>query len=1245
VRVLAIRGENLASLSGRFAVELADPPLAQAGIFAITGPTGAGKSTILDALCLALFDRTPRLHGRSGVQVGRAGDEHERIGENDARAILRRGAGQGHAEVDFQGKDGRRYRARWSVQRARRKADGALQKAAVELRELESEKSIGGTKTETLAAIEERLGLTFEQFRRSVLLAQGDFAAFLRAPGPERGSLLERMTGTEIYGEISKAAFAAAKREEEALAALERESGALPVFTPEEVAAAEAEAARLSEAHRAAEARLAAALAALRWHEGAAALDGALAEAAAETARAGLAWEAATPLRAELSLVKAALAHRPAVEGADRAAAEAAQALARGALLEAEAASARAAEAQAAQAEAAALEALRLARAALEAETPAIRAALALDARVADAAPVAEAAAEAAAVARRAAQDAARAVSVLEATLAAEEERRVAARAFLDANAALAPLCDDWSRWQQELLRYEDAARAAASVEARRGPAEAALAAAVKAHGAAVAAATAGEAALQEREEARRVAREAVAAVPLADLREERAALEERRARCEALLQALGDAGAAEREAAAEAARAAQATEGAAQALTEAAAAARERTAAEAARDEAESALEGVKAARSLDEQRAALVDGKECPLCGALEHPWGHGQTAFAALEKDLAARLKAHKKAVAEAERRATLAEARRQEHLRAAEDAGARRGAHAAKVAAAVARWEGARRSLQGLEIAPSPLERDAARTPEALLLAAKARQETIREVEARAEALARALEAADRATEAARKKRDAAAQSALAAERSRDQAARALEDLKAEAARALAARDASASALTPAFAGRLGWRARLDLEGERFRAACEREVAALRAQREALERAAAAIEAGRARLLEARPRATERATEALAREADAVRAAGALAGLRAERRALLGGRAAAFVDAEHAARVAAAEAAHATALAAHGRALAAAQGAAAGLLEAQGIAEARRAALVAARAALDAALAGAGVDEATLRARLARGPSWIAAQEATLRLLDEGRTRAAAVSEERRLAREKHEALGKPALSPAEAAPERDLARAALEEEQRALGAVRARIAGDQEARARKAAFLPRIDAQRERLRVRRSLSDMIGSESGQRFRTFAQSLTLEGLTAHANAHLRDLAPRYALERVPATDLELQVVDRHMGDEIRSVNSLSGGEAFLVSLALALGLSSLASRRTRVECLFVDEGFGTLDPDTLDAAMAALDALQASGRTIGLISHVPGLAERIGVQVRVAPRGGGRSEVRVTGGRGS
>ena len=159
-----------------------------------------------------------------------------------------------------------------------------------------------------------------------------------------------------------------------------------------------------------------------------------------------------------------------------------------------------------------------------------------------------------------------------------------------------------------------------------------------------------------------------------------------------------------------------------------------------------------------------------------------------------------------------------------------------------------------------------------------------------------------------------------------------------------------------------------------------------------------------------------------------------------------------------------------------------------------------------------------------------------------------------------------------------------------------------------------------------------------LNELAGSADGAKFRRIAQGYTLDVLLSYANVQLRDLSRRYRLERVPET-LALQVIDRDMCDEIRTVHSLSGGESFLVSLALALGLSSLSSNRMKVESLFIDEGFGSLDADTLRIAMDALESLRTQGRKIGVISHVQEMTERIPVQIRVSRAGNGRSFLEV------
>ena len=157
--------------------------------------------------------------------------------------------------------------------------------------------------------------------------------------------------------------------------------------------------------------------------------------------------------------------------------------------------------------------------------------------------------------------------------------------------------------------------------------------------------------------------------------------------------------------------------------------------------------------------------------------------------------------------------------------------------------------------------------------------------------------------------------------------------------------------------------------------------------------------------------------------------------------------------------------------------------------------------------------------------------------------------------------------------------------------------------------------------------------------MIGSADGKKFSRFAQGLTLARLTDLANRHLQKLTDRYEILKSKAKDLELLIIDKYQADAIRPMTTLSGGESFLVSLALALGLSDLASRKVQINSLFIDEGFGTLDADTLDVAISALENLQSKGKTIGVISHVEALKERIGVQIQVSKQQGGHSKIKI------
>ena len=316
MRILAIRGENLASLAEMFEVDFDVEPIRSSGIFAITGPTGAGKTTLLDALCLALFDRLPRMDtAERGASIGRVdGDSGQQAKYDDVRGILRHGAGGGYAEIDFIGQDGRRYRSRWEVNRARRRVNGRLQDQKITLADLQSGAIIGDKKTDTLQQIEKRIGLSFDQFRRSVLLAQGDFDTFIKAGSKDRAELLERITGTEIYSQISQAAFARAKEEREALRALEAQLGEHQTLTAEERAAAEARVHNTRAEVERIEADMAALGKAQNWYEVKSRLDMRVAEGEAALTQAMAADQAAEADRSILTKALKAFSLRAELE-------------------------------------------------------------------------------------------------------------------------------------------------------------------------------------------------------------------------------------------------------------------------------------------------------------------------------------------------------------------------------------------------------------------------------------------------------------------------------------------------------------------------------------------------------------------------------------------------------------------------------------------------------------------------------------------------------------------------------------------------------------------------------------------------------------------------------------------------------------------------------------------------------------------------------------------------------------------
>jgi exonuclease SbcC len=278
--------------------------------------------------------------------------------------------------------------------------------------------------------------------------------------------------------------------------------------------------------------------------------------------------------------------------------------------------------------------------------------------------------------------------------------------------------------------------------------------------------------------------------------------------------------------------------------------------------------------------------------------------------------------------------------------------------------------------------------------------------------------------------------------------------------------------------------------------------------------------------------------------------------------------------------------------------------------------------------------------AALDLDALREALGRGPDWIGEQKRILETIETAVRHAEAILAERRMRCMQHEEH-RPTEEEADAIAIR---LRALEGEKAQASHVSAAlqldVKRDEERKSRHAQAAQALADQEARTRLWAQMNELIGSADGKKFRNYAQQFTLDILLAHANRHLANLSRRYRVERLGAT-LGLMVIDQDMGDEARSVHSLSGGESFLVSLALALALASLSSDRISVESLFIDEGFGSLDSDTLLVAMEALDQLQAQGRKVGVISHVQEMTERIGTQIQIRRTAGGYSRIIVPG----
>jgi exonuclease SbcC len=1142
MKILSLRLKNLNSLKGEWFIDFRKAPFTDNCLFAITGPTGAGKSTLLDAICLALYHETPRLKSIS-------------TSSND---IMTRHTVDCLAEVAFEVK-GSLYRAFWSQRRARDKVDGALQAPKVELAK-EDGTILSSQSNDKLRRIAEITGLDFPRFTKSMLLAQGGFAAFLNASANDRAELLEELTGTEIYGEISKKVFDRTREAKQQLDQLKARADGVELLTAEARDTMQSDVERWNQDLLDVLTAQQTTVAQRQWQQNLAQSAQEVQTTEAACLAATNALDTAAPELQRLMDSEPAQALKPLHHSWQ-------QALA------------------ALQSSESTLEQLRQNH---QRETTAHYQQHHL----------------AQALASQMAQN-------LQDQITLTEQERQHLADFCTAHPQHAALGERLGGWRQQFeqrqkLQHSLAAQQVALQRLQEEQAERSRKIATQrtlvdtAELANTAAALAYQSAQAEQDER-------LAGQTPATLRSqwqaqqghvsrwqqiEAAALQRRELSVQQTTLTAevqqGEHAIADMQATAEALREHQ------QAVKEQVA-------------DKQKLLDQERRIQSLAAHRLALQPGEACPLCGALEHP---AIAAYQAL--DVSATATALKKKQDELEQLVSQGQTAAS-NLVASTTKQTERIKALAKVAQHITQWQTGWAAAIAQVNAMPPLTGDDWQNAQTLAAGQQAAAQALAQlasnlqaVDAGEQTLQRAQAAATESAQALQAVHNQRALLAQAADAAQLRQAALIQECEATQSdlRALEAtlKDALIEAGHTVPTSPKPWLQEREGEWQHW----QHTQVQLQNLAQAHTRQQAQCDAAQTqanlwikRWTELQASTSDLATElpapppmaaaalpaALSACSDAInrltQSIAALHGQQTQVQAALAQQRTALLDAETAWHSALQHSPFADV----------------SVFEAALLPEAERQRLTALKDQLQAAL-----------------------QRATALL---------------QAARDKQTNLQNQVLT---TLPPEDIAAqlVALETQRSSLseqiGAQRALLAKDDTLRTNQQALFEQIGLQSEDADIWQRLDGLIGSAKGDKFRKFAQGLTLDHLLHLANRHLARLHGRYLLRRKVTGELELDIVDAWQGDTTRDTRTLSGGEGFLVSLALALALSDLVSNKTSIDSLFLDEGFGSLDGDTLEVALTALDSLNASGKMIGVISHVEAMKERIPAQIRVEKGGG-------------
>lgn len=1218
MRILNIRFQNLNSLVGEWAIDFADPAYATDGIFAITGPTGAGKTTILDAICLALFGQTPRLNKITTTNE-----------------IMSRQTGSCFAEVTFKTHCGV-FRCHWSQHRAHKSPHGTLQPARHEIVDADSEKVLDATLKAVATRVESVTGMTFDRFTRSSMLAQGHFAAFLNARPDERGPILEQITGTEIFSRISIRVHERKSEAQSTLRDLERQLADLVVLdaTDERRIRRDMEEGQSDVAElKVARDRAQSAVAWLdllddltrRWEENEtrkAAFQEQKTEAARDLERLERA-EKALQLKGGFDLLDALRQDQQRdtalLQRIDEALPE------------------RIARLERAANEGAAIEEnlLDLKKAQAE-QHELLKIVRDLDVRIANRQSTIDAsqkrlAAETATLNTHQAR-----ISDADAKLADIEASIDQVETYLRDHGRDATLVEELTGIRHQFLTLskllserDEAAQKQASLENDR-------AAAIEGVGKTASARADAEKTRTELRQKRDVLQADLEHVlesrEPADLRADLASIRDRRdelAHVEADLRrtaedqkALEQAGTREEQVQADLMGLEKELETLRTTLQD-----QESTVTHL--EEKSHLLNRI---RSLEDERRRLVQGEPCPLCGATEHPyavtlpWAEDETqsALKSAREELArllAEVEAKDKAVALCQRdieqlEQAIAEKRTEiaHHEQAINASVERLGLSEADQP----RTDAVAQALDACDAQRGRIE--------AGLTAADDLQREINEANKALETATTHLADCEKAEQEQRQRLDRLEDESVRAAATLERARTELNTESEHARHVLA--PYGIDAFDPADAGNV-----LDALTQRRDAWKEHQTKlddTITAKNELIQQKTQAQAT-----VDQIKRSIDEQTDGIQTEM------GNLEALRNTRQERFGTKSPDEEERRLADRKTAAEAALEAKRQERFDAEKEIERLRGQVQDLEQVTKERSAQIETKQSEFASALEDNGfADEEAFLSAL------ISTEER--QILTDLRTRLHA--EELELTTRTRDLSAQLEQVKAQRVTDRDRAALLAEQEnsnaaidalQLVIGAKSQRLRDNEAKKKDLERQRAQLEAQKKETKRWEALHHLIGSADGKKFRNIAQGITFDVMIGHANRQLAKMSDRYLLVRDPSEPLNLNVIDDYHAGQIRSTKNLSGGEQFIVSLSLALGLAQMASRNVQVDSLFLDEGFGSLDDDALEIALETLAGLHHSGKTIGVISHVGALKERIATQIEVVPVRSGMSRIRGPG----